>query len=435
VRVTARLRAVQRDARVPSVTAALGRDGEVTWQGSVGFADVVSGVAASADMQYRIGSITKTFTAALTLVLASEGSLDLDAAVEEYLPGTPVGRATVRELLAHQGGLQREAATDMWASMCGPDEGQLRDSLAAARMVAEPGERWHYSNLGYAVLGLVIRDVTGRSCPGLIEERLWQPLKLTRTAWHSQQPFAVGYRVDPYDDLVHPEPDMDQGAIGVGGQLWSTTTDLLTWAHALSGRVPDVLPEPVVELMYTLNVLVDGTDPARAWGLGLMLERRGERTFAGHTGAVPGFQAALVMDRRAGTAGVALANATGGLAIGDLARDLLLDGEGAPPTAFDLANTPDAWRPGPSCPEILLGVLGRWWSEAEETIFAWRDGALQARGAGGTGAPNRFEIRDQDLLVATAGPWRGETLEVARDDDGRVRQLVWATYPMTRDPR
>jgi CubicO group peptidase (beta-lactamase class C family) len=236
--VTARLHSVQRDARVPSVTAAVGRDGRVVWRGSVGFADVVGGIAASADVQYRIGSITKTFTAALTLLLASEGCVDLDADVEEYLPGTPVGRARLRELLAHRGGVQREAATDMWASMCGPGEAELHDSLAACRMVAAPGERWHYSNLGYAVLGLAIRHVTGRSCPELIEERLWRPLRLTRTTWRAEAPFAIGYRVDPYDDLVHPEPDMDQGAVGVGGQAWSTTARTGPGDAARSGSRP-----------------------------------------------------------------------------------------------------------------------------------------------------------------------------------------------------
>ena len=295
-----RVRFAQTNYRIPSLTAAIARDGSLVSLESVGIANIAKGLATTADVQYRIGSITKTFTAAAVLLLASDGVLDLDDRAEIYLPGAPVGKPTIRQLLAHCGGVQREAETPMWATMRGPDEAGLIESLAHAQMIDRPGVRWAYSNLGYALLGQIVHSVTTETIQQVVEQRLFQPLHLTRTSWQAQAPAATGYRSDPYQDLFHEEPNMDQGAIGVGGQLWSTIGDLLTWGNALIGGTPEVLPNAVVTAMHTLQVLVDTSHWRKGWGLGLILDRRADRIFAGHTGAMPGFLSALVTDRTTG---------------------------------------------------------------------------------------------------------------------------------------
>ncbi len=377
---------------------------------------------------YRIGSITKTFTAALVLGLADEGHLALDAHVERYLPDTSMGEVSLRSLLAHCGGVQREVPVDMWRSMKGPDRRELRDALGRAGLVDRPGVRWHYSNLGYAVLGEIVQEITGIDCRALIDQRIIGPLGLSSTSWSRPSDAAVGYRVDPYADLVHREPDMDQATVGVGGQLWSTAGDLLVWGDALAGGAPDVVGPAVVDAMHTLQVLVDTSGWTSGWGLGLILERRGDRVTAGHTGAMPGFQAAMSLDRSTRSVAVVLANATRGAAVGRLAGDLVHDLVDSAPEA-----APAVWTPMNEVPPEVDGVLGRWWSEADETIFTWRSDGLHAQLVGG--AESHFESVGTDLFQSVAGRFAGEHLRVVRDARGAVVELEWATYPFTRTPR
>lgn len=399
---------------------------------AAGLADVEGSVPAGPELAYRIGSITKTFTAALVLRLVDDGALALDAPVGRYLTGTPFADVSLRSLLAHCGGLPREVPGDMWSSMRGPDPDELRAAFALVQPIGPPGQRWHYSNLGYAVLGQVVHSASGASCEELITAQLWQPLGMTTTSWTRPRAAAVGYRVDPYADVVHREPDMDQGAVGVGGQAWSTVGDLLTWGDALAGGAPEVLAPSVVAAMHAPQVMVDLEGWTSGWGLGLILQRRGSRVTAGHTGAMPGFVAGLSLDRRSRTVAAAVCNATHGAEAGRIATELvhdLLDY----PTVDDL---PDPWTPAPAVPPELVGVLGRWWSEAEETVFCWRDRALRAYLASTPESSQTiFRPMSTDHNVAVEGRLAGEHLLIRRDPDGQVTGLEWATYPFTRSPR
>jgi len=421
---------VRRSHRLPSVILGVGQSGKTLCVEGVGLAEVDGGRVAAPETPYRIGSITKTFTSAVMLLLAERGELDLDEPVERYLPGTTIGRARLRQLLSHCGGLQREAPLDMWATMRGPTGPELLASLAAAEQIDRPGKRWHYSNLGYAVLGQVAERVTGQPCQMLIDRELLLPLGLTSTTWRTPESAAVGYRLDPYQEQVHIEPDMQQEAIGVGGQLWSTAEDLLIWGDALLGGAPEVLPAEVIDAMHTVQVLVDRRRWTSGWGLGLILERAEDRILSGHTGAMPGFLAALSMDRSSRTVAVAMTNVTRGVPISQVAADVLI--ETPAPTEQDDEPSGLAAR----CPDELEGALGRWWSEAEETIFTWQADGLHACLASDPDATGSKFVRDGvDHYRAVAGRLLGERLRLVRDSDGQVVSLDWATYPFARSPR
>lgn len=127
----------------------------------------------------------------------------------------------------------------------------------------------------------------------------------------------------------------------------------------------------------------------------------------------------------------ALSNVSRGVRIGSLATGVLEEiADGLEP------STPSAAADRTPCPEELLGVLGRWWSEAEETVFTWTDGSLQAH-LGDRPAAGRtvFSRLGDDSYRATSGRQQGERLQVHRDDQGQVTQLEWSTYPYTRAPR
>jgi CubicO group peptidase (beta-lactamase class C family) len=397
-------------------------------------ADVASTRPVDPFTQYRIGSITKTFTATAVLLLAHAGRVDLDDPVERYLPGTPLGRARLRQLLAHNGGVQREAPHPLWSTMHGPDDEELRAALDHAEMIDDPGVRWHYSNLGYAMLGQIVAVVTGAPCQEFIDANLIGPLGLHATTWQSTETAATGYRLDRYTDAVHIEPVMDQGAVGVGGQLWSTGEDLIVWADALTGGRPHVVPDAVVSAMHTLHVMTDVDGWTQGWGLGLILDRRDRGILSGHTGAMPGFLAALSMHRSTRTAVAAFTNVTRGIRLASLTAELLeaaLDSLDAEPQAAVVSAKPPA-----SAPSELDGVLGRWWCEAEETIFTWREGTLRAHLVDAPATTETtFTVEGPDRYRAAAGRLQGERLIVKRDGHGNVAELDWATYPYTRTPR
>lgn len=426
--LNARVVHLQATSRVPSVAVAVGVDGEYRFGAWAGYGDLENGTQVTVESSFRIGSITKTFTAALTLLLAERGELSLDATVGQYLSGTSFGHVPLRMLLSHSSGLQREVPGDMWTTMRGPSPEQLRAAFQLVEFVAEPGQRWHYSNLGYAVLGQIIETVTGQSCDVVIDQTLVTPLGLDRTQWTEPEDPVVGYRLDPYADTMHREPVMQQAAVGVGGQMWSSPRDLLRWGRALTGSVPAVVPPSVVDKMHTLQVMTDTARWTRGWGLGLMLHRYDDRVFAGHTGAMPGFQSAMMLDRGTGTLVAVCANATRGIEPHALAAEVLQLAIG------ELTQeTVEEWRPS-RCPDHVRPLLGRWWMEADETVFCWEYDGLHAHLAQDpAGSDTRFVAEGPGRFRAAEGRLHGELLEI--HDTGHEVEMRWATYPVTRTLR
>ncbi|MCW2608643.1 MAG: beta-lactamase [Frankiales bacterium] len=407
------------------MVAAVVREGEVVWRGAVGQADV-PGTAAAADVSYRIGSITKTFTAVLVLQLRDAGLLDLDDRLEQHLPGTRHGGVTLRRMLAHVSGLQREPVGDLWVDLQVPDRAQLLAGFEQAEQVLPQRATHHYSNLAYAVLGEVVARRTGGSWESALQERLLDPLGLTSTGVEPGSPRAVGYLSEPYADAVRPEPDMATGAAGPAMQLWSTADDLARWAAFLADPDPAVLAVETLEEMRQPVVVFDAHAFTLAWGGGLMLLRKGERVLHGHGGAMPGFLAGCYAYRSdTERAGAVVLTTTGRAADPEgLAAELLaavLDAEPRPAPAWVPGQVPDDVRP----------LLGPWWAEGSEFLVEWRDGGLTMLGRGGKEwRRTRFEAVEAGVWRATAGRERGELLRVQAPD-----RMVFAGYAYTRDVR
>jgi hypothetical protein len=308
-----------------------------------------------------------------------------------------------------------------------PTVDDLLGRLAEAEQVLEPGRHFH-SNLAFALLGEVVARRSGRSYLEHVQERILDPLGLSRTTWAPSGARARGYFVEPYSDTLKLErDDIDLLAAASAGQLWSTTADLCRWGAFLADPVPEVLAPATVEEMHSVHVMVDDRWQ-EAWGLGLGLVRDGERILAGHADGMPGHLSGFTYSRQDGIAAAALANA--GADMQALAVRLAV-------TAIDaLPREPDPWRPGEAPPLELAGLLGRWWSEGEESIFSFRDGRLQARLAHDRPEeePAVFEPDGPDRFRVVSGPERGELLRAVRDDAGEVVKLYWATYPFHREP-
>ena len=426
-----RVDTAQRQWRAASVTARVVRGGEPVLDHGVGYADAGAAQVPDPATQYRIGSITKTFTAVLVMALRDQGRLALDDQLGVHLPGTRHGALTLRQLLTHLSGLQREPVGDVWHTLLTPDRDQLLTGLEEAEAVSAPHRRHHYSNLAYALLGEVVARADNRTWEESLNARVLGPLEMSRTCVEATAPRAQGYFTDPYADRLCPEPDFPVHALSPAMQLWSTTADLGRWASFVADPVAQVLSPDTMEEMCQPHVMWDVDAWTLAWGLGFMMARRGTRVLVGHEGAMPGFLAGMYVRRADGVGAVALANTTSGADPGALAADLvcaLLDAEPAPV---------QPWVAGPPVDPAAAELLGRWWSEGSEFVFTWTEGRLQARMADAASSrpPAVFAATAADLWRTESGREAGELLRVVRADSGAVLRMHWATYAFTRGPQ
>lgn len=431
-RIRAAAARVQRERRLPSLVVGVAHAGHLLDEVSIGQADRACGLPAGPEVQYRVGSITKTITAVAVMQLVAQGKLDLRGPLRQGWPGAPHDDISLADLLTHGSGLQREPAGSVWETLQFP----ARDQLVATADTAQrlyPQDSWfHYSNLGFALLGELVAQMTGVTWEAWVGEHVLQPLEMRRTTLFPTGSAAQGYSVQPYTDEVVAEPSVDCLGLAPAAQLWSTAADLCRWSGLLVGGRPDVLAAPTLAEMAAPRTMADLDHWTRAFGLGLMLMRDGETVYLGHTGSMPGFLAAIVCHPPTQLAVVVLANTTGGFQVGQLAVQLLS-------VAREDSQSEPGWSPGEAPPPRVAPLLGRWWSEWSEWIFRWRGGklqAIQAESDPGEAATEFAEIAP-DEFVALNGTERGERLVVIRrdgDPTGPLEKIYWATYPFTRAP-
>jgi CubicO group peptidase (beta-lactamase class C family) len=418
----------QRDKRYASLAAAVLRDGELIWERAVGAADVEAGVEATPDTQYRVGSITKTFTAAAIMQLRDAGKLDLEDTLDQHVEGAAY-RPSIRRLLSHASGLQRETHDDSWLTLRFAPPDELLETLDRAEMVLPAGARFHYSNLAFALLGIVIERVTGTPYADYVRERLLEPLGLTRITFTAESPAAKGYVGQPYADGVWETIDVETGAWASAGQLWGTVGDLCRWGAFLADPDEAILSKKSAEEMRTVQVIDEHERWLSGYGLGLQLRRDGDRIFAGHGGSMPGFIARLYYAPREKVVVAALTNESDA-ALVQFALSLTRT------TIDEWPVAPEAWRVGEPPPADVVPLLGVWFMEGGQMIFRWREGKLEMRSPDDAAwePPAVFEKETDDRWRTVSGPEHGEVLKIVRGDGGSVERLVWAGYPVTREP-
>ena len=419
-RLLAKVARWQVDGRLPSMVAGVVRDGHLVW--SAGYGDVPGDPV---DTQYKIGSITKTFTAVLVLQLVEEGRLSLDDPVSSVLGEVGYGDRTVRGLLAHNAGFQAEPNGSWWERSEGGGFPELDAANDGSDAPFGVGETFHYSNLAYGVLGEVVSRLRGGSWWDNVRDRICGPLGMERTSYQFSPPHAQGRSVHPFSGEVLDEPHPDTGAMAPAGQLWSTVADLATYCTFLLDGHPDVLPKERLETAYVPQSGALDTGLDYAHGLGFQMFRGGSGTLVGHTGSMPGFIATCFVDRKRRTGVVAMSNATAGMPAGQVAIDLLAELEACEPTI------PPAWTPSTSVPDEVRDVLGQWHWGTSVITMTWEGDALVTRRAGVEAY--RHQLRD-GRLVGTSGYMHGEELRVVRNDDGSVNHLDLATFILTRSP-
>lgn len=347
-----------------------------------------------------------------------DGLLDLGAPLRQFVPDHGYGDATLGALLGHSSGMQAEPRGLWWERNPGTDIQELLAANDGSGQVLLPGSAFHYSNLGFALLGEVVARVRGEDWWSSVRSRCLEPLGLRETTY-SPIPgrHAQGRSVDHFSGTLSNEPHEDTGAMAPAGQLWSTLGDLAGWLDFLATGHDQVLHRDTLTEMARPGIAED-------YGLGLRLLAVGDRTLIGHTGSMPGFLATAFVDPATRAGVIALSNATTGVSTDELAR-LLVVGQNP--------YQGEQWSPSGHVPERARELLGIWFWGNTAYEFRWTNQLLELWSIATAELSDRFVI-EPDRIRGVHGYLLGETLEVRRDAESRPVEFECATFVFTRTP-
>ncbi len=280
--------------KIPGVSIAVVRNGEVVKAQGYGLANVELNAAATADTVYQSGSVGKQFTATLVMMLVEEGKMSLDDHISKYIPEAPAiwKDITLRHLLTHTSGISNRIYEKINMRQ-DYTEDELIKQIAEFPLDFQPGDDWKYSNSGYVTLGILIHKATGKFYGDLLREKIFEPLGMKTARIIDEADIipnrAAGYRL--VDGALKNQewvaPKLNTTA---DGSLYLTVLDMAKWDAAL--YTEKLLKKASFDLMWTPVKLNSGkTQP---YGFGWFLsETRGHRVIE-HGGAWQGFHSHIV---------------------------------------------------------------------------------------------------------------------------------------------
>lgn len=276
---------------VPGLSVLVLKDGKVIKEKGYGLANVEHGVPVTPQTVFQSGSVGKTFTAALILLLERDGKLTLDDPVSRHLPGTPPAweKITVRHLLSHTSGLGDPYEIIDFRKDYSDEELTALEARVPVRF--SPGEKWAYSNMGYHLLGFIANRVGGKFYGEQLRERLFAPLGMgTRVISESD---IIPHRAAGYEwkggalkNQAWVAPRLNTTA---DGSLYLTARDLARWDQALYGDT--ILDARLRQASFTPARLKDGSEAP--YGYGWFVDTVKGRRHISHGGAWQGFRAQL----------------------------------------------------------------------------------------------------------------------------------------------
>jgi D-alanyl-D-alanine carboxypeptidase len=276
----------------PGAAVIVRKDGETLFERAYGMADLELGVPLRPDMVFRLGSITKQFTAAAILMLAEEGKLSLQDPIEKHLPGYPTQghTITIEHLLTHTSGIQSYTDMPGWMTsrILSPMTVQeLVDGFKREPMQFAPGERYAYNNSAYVLLGAIVEKASGSTYEAFVTERIFQPLGMTASYYGSTERIiprrAPGYTREGDQPKNARYLSMTQPF--AAGSLLSTVADLARWDAAL--YTEKLLKRASLEKAWTPFVLKNGK--ATGYGYGWAVSKLRGRRSINHGGGIFGF--------------------------------------------------------------------------------------------------------------------------------------------------
>ena len=279
---------------MPGLCVLVARNGKIVFQGALGLADVESGRPLDTESKFRIGSVTKQFTAAAILKLIEAGKISVDDTLNKFLPDFPRGAdVTIHHLLTHTSGIP--SYTDdpkFYGTVTEPTTEEALIAIFAGKdLLFEPGTNFRYSNSGYFLLGNIVGKVSKKTLGEYLQETFFGPLGMSNTGIHrvgiELENEAIGYSVQ--GETVTRALDWAMSRAGGAGALYSTVGDLMKWNEAIfSGKV---LKDATLRKAFTA---VKESGAGMRYGYGWMIGQQRGLSMISHAGGLNGFQSNLV---------------------------------------------------------------------------------------------------------------------------------------------
>lgn len=303
--------------KLTGVSAALVKDGKLAWAEGFGLADRERGLAMTTDTIVGIGSVTKTFTALALMQLRAQGRLDIDQPVTAYVPelrigtrGADLAQVTVRSIMNHTSGLPSDVFKN--TGLESADYTDVVDLLNDTQLAAWPQTIGLYSNIGYSVLGNVIRNVSGQGYPDYVKAHILEPLGMARSG------FVTDTALPPRTQLYYPDgrrtPPLELRDQPAGG-MYADVNDMARYAIAMmaawrcgSGLLIDPASVQAMFRLSNANIRVETNKK----GLGWFMFQAGDAFAMYHAGSTGFANAALLLLPQQQTAAVMLVNTVGG---------------------------------------------------------------------------------------------------------------------------
>jgi D-alanyl-D-alanine carboxypeptidase len=316
---------------LPGVVVGVVSDQELVWAKGFGFADIIAKAAMTPTTKFRMASHSKLFTAIAIMQLREAGKLHLDDPVANYLTwfkarptGDDDGPITIEQLLSHSSGLQREAG-DHWTSFEFPTADELRRLYADRQAAFAPSVRWKYSNLAYAVAGMIVEQVTGERWANYVERNIFQPLGMLASSVDKNVPgLAVPYGRRMPDGSRETLPFVDARGMAAATGVTSNLEDMAKFVSAQFRRGPrggaQIVSTGSLREMHRVRSVEENWTSGT--GLGFDISRIRDRTYVGHGGGYPGntTQTLIQLDDKMGV--IVLTN-TNDSNPSDIARQLI----------------------------------------------------------------------------------------------------------------
>ena len=395
---------------------AIHKNGEPVYTKSIGYSDVSKEITANSRTKYRIGSISKTFTAAMILQLVEEGKLSLDTKLSTFYPKIPnADEITIEDLLRHQSGLfnftNDEAYLDYMEQP--KTKKELLTIFRAQEPSFEPGEKNDYSNTNYVLLSFILQDVENDSYARVLIKRITEPLDLKDTYYGGKidSDNAEAYSYKKKKDWK-PATETDMSIPMGAGAIVSTPSDLNQFFTALFEG--EVLSSETFEKMKTFK---------NGYGMGLFKFPFNEKTLYGHTGGIDGFNAMSSYYPEENLALTYISNGT------DFSpNDLVI---GAMSIYWGLDYTLPSFEPAMEVPEEKLreytGIYGSETFPLKVEIFI-EDGVLMGQATGQPSFP--LEAYDEDKFQFTNA---GLKLEFEPEANKLTLLQGGGAYELTRE--
>ena len=414
---------------LPGIAVGVVYDQQLVWATGFGFADLKNKIPMTPETRFRMASHSKMFAAIAIMQLREEGKLRLDDPVQKYLPwftakpaGDDDGVITVEQLLSHVSGLQREVG-DHWSTNEFPTEAEIKTLYSNRQAAFAPNVRWKYSNLAFAIAGLLVEQITGQKWADYVEQNMFKPLGMTSSSVDRNVPgMTVPYGRRMPDGTREVLPFIDARGMAAATGVTSNVEDMARFVSAQFRRGPrggsQIVSSGSWRELHRVRAVENNWQSGT--GLGFDVDRISDKTWIGHGGGYLGntTQTLFNLDDKVGV--IVLTN-THDSNVGAIARQLIVTVGAAVAKAGAPKPAVVAWDP--SWARFAGLYRGRW--EDLQVVLLNQKLVLVAPNGPNVDSPDTLEPLGGGRFRLTAPTGGGEVGEVVRfaEQDGRVTRI------------